>query len=79
MTDPTTPTYHDLYITTPTIERTRLFDLPYELYVQCSRVGGWQVWRRPRGQDDELVGGEYDLDDWLVLDVKGHVIVDSRP
>ncbi len=76
----TAPSYHDLHITTADIPRARLLDLPYGLEVHCSRVSGWQLWRRAaRLQDWNLLAGEYDGPDmWLVLDVAGHVIVDSR-
>lgn len=76
--------YHDLYITTPSITRTSIFNLPFRVQVRCTRVGGWQVWalaEKSMGhvvEPEELLGGEYD-DKWLVLDVAGHVICDSRP
>ncbi len=74
------PSYHDLHITTAEIGRTSIFNLPYDLQVMCCRVAGWQLWRtatHPSGWI--LLAGEYDNPDkWLVLDVSGHVIVDSR-
>jgi len=76
-----TPSYHDLYITTIGIQRTRLFDLPYGFRVVCTRVSGWELWRFPdrNPHEPELLAGEYDApDNWLVLDVAGQVIVDSR-
>ena len=81
MSDTTTtaPTYHDLHITTPSIARTSVFDLPYGIEVRCTRVGGWSVWSRPMSGEPFLVGGEYDVERWLVLDVAGHIIVSSRP
>jgi hypothetical protein len=75
------PSYHDLYITTATISRARIFDLPYGLEVRCTRVTGWQLWDMSPGVggEPELLAGEYDgQDKWLVLDVAGHIIVDSR-
>jgi hypothetical protein len=72
------PSYHDLYITTEGLERTSIFNLPFNILVQCSRVGGWQVWHKPDPRGDYvLLAGEFDPK-WLVLDVAGHVIVDSR-
>lgn len=68
------PSYHDLHITTKDIERTSLSDLPHGYEVSCNRVSGWCLWKR-----SVLVAGEYDAPRWLVLDVAGHVIVDSRP
>lgn len=69
------PSYHALHITTSERPRTRLFDLPYAVDVHCNRAAGWTVWRGA-----ELLGGEYDGPlKWLVLDVAGHVICDSRP
>lgn len=78
------PSYHDLHVTTAKIPRTSIFNLPYGLQVNCSvtcsRVAGWELWRTAtRPQDWELLAGEYaHPDKWLVLDVNGHVIVDSR-
>jgi len=74
------PSYHDLHVTTAEIPRTSVFSLPYDLWVICSRISGWELWRtasRPAGW--KLLAGEYaSLDKWLVLDVDGSVIVDSR-
>jgi hypothetical protein len=72
----TIPTYHDLHITTATIPRTSIFNLPFGVIVTCTRVGGWEVWNRWDGIE-ELLGGEYHITKWLRLDVGGHVIVDS--
>lgn len=75
------PSYHDLYVTTKDIPRTKLFNLPYGLIVMCSRVTGWELVDAKNGlRTAELLGGEYEgPDKWLVLDVSGHVITDSRP
>jgi hypothetical protein len=74
------PSYHDLHITTAKIPRTSIFNLPFGLEVSCNRVSGWCLWHtdqdRPRSEP-ELLAGEYE-NKWLVLDVAGHVIVDSR-
>jgi hypothetical protein len=72
--------YHDLHVTTAQIPRTRLFDLPYGLVVQCTRVSGWQLWRDASDlRNWELLAGEYaGRDKWLILDVDGHVVVNSR-
>ena len=81
------PTYHDLHITTAQIPRTSIFDLPYGLEITCTRVGGWELrdmnqMLRPGGLAPSrgvVVAGEYDEPEkWLVLDVAGHVILDSR-
>lgn len=72
--------YHDLYITTERIPRTSISDLPHSLMVLCTRAGGWELWERydrherPLAQEYCGEGGN-----WLVLDVAGAVIVDSRP
>ena len=74
-----TPTYHDLHITTPDIERTSIFNLPYNIEVTCARAAGWRAWRIPENRSQSvLLGGEYDGDQWLVLDVAGYVICDGR-
>lgn len=67
------PSYHDLYITTETIPRTSIFNLPYDFVLTCCRVAGWTLWHNT---NDTLVAGEYDTKG-LRLDVKGVVIVDS--
>jgi len=73
------PTYHDLHITTALIERTSIFNLPYDVQVTCTRVGGWEVWHMIEDGKQALLAGEYSTpDNWLILDVAGHVIVDSR-
>lgn len=67
------PSYHDLHITTDTIPRTSIFNLPYGIEVYCTRVTGWQV--RDHNQmvpppprlsnlppDPKLLGGEYDAE-----------------
>lgn len=74
------PSYHDLHITTAQIPRTSLFDLPYALEVTCTRVGGWQLWRHPDSgsrSEAQIQAGEYETR-WLILDVDGHEIVNSR-
>lgn len=70
------PSYHDLHITTASIERTSIFNLSYGLEVICNRVTGWELIDLEKKR---AIAGEYQLpDEWLVLDVAGHVIVDSR-
>jgi hypothetical protein len=71
------PSYHDLHVTTADIPRTSIFSLPYSLRVTCCRVAGWELWRVEDGWT--LLAGEYAVPgQWLVLDVNGTVIVDSR-
>jgi len=69
--------YHDLHITTPQIARTSICDLPYRVRVQCTRVGGWEVWAITEGHlPEELLGAEYE-EPGLRLDIAGHVICDT--
>jgi hypothetical protein len=79
---PTAPSYHDLHITAPGIERTSIFDLPYTYEVRCLRTSGWELWyhdTRRTHREPVLIAGEYDgPEQWLILDVDGHVIVNSR-
>jgi hypothetical protein len=68
------PSYHDVRVSTSTgLDGARIFDLPYGVELACTRVTGWQL--RNNGA---LLGGEYDGDQWLVIEVDGKVIVDSR-
>jgi hypothetical protein len=84
MADVEGPSYHDLHITTEKIERTSIFNLPYGFQLQCQRTTGWVLWDTGvrfsphlKEQEPGEVAGEYG-DNWLVLDVDGHVILDSR-
>lgn len=71
------PSYHDLFITTAAISRKSIFNLPFSVRVTCTRVGGWEVWfDRGGGVEPTLIAGEYH-GGGLILDVAGHVIVDS--
>lgn len=80
------PSYHDLHITTAEIERTSIFNLPYGFRVECQRTTGWLLYDSGVRMSPHLaepppriLAGEYEgRDKWLVLDVAGHVIVDSR-
>lgn len=71
--------YHDLHITTANIPRTSIFNLPYGTEVSCTRVAGWRLWANNHLANPDLIAGEYEGKRWLVLDVAGHIIVDSRP
>lgn len=75
----TKPSYHNLHITTGKMPRTPISALPFGIDVRCCRTSGWQVWDMTYGGGvGVLMAGEYDLNKWLVLDVDGYVIVDSR-
>jgi hypothetical protein len=72
------PSYHDLHITTETISRMSIFNLPFNLIVTCTRTGGWELWDATGGlKDAKLLAGEYNSN-WIVLDVNGFILVDSR-
>jgi hypothetical protein len=74
------PSYHDLFLTTPRVARTSVFNLPYRVRIQCTRVGGWEAWAMEElGLSEELLGAEYSEKDWLILDVAGYVICDNSP
>lgn len=78
--------YHDLHITTKDIERTSIFNLPYGFEVKCMRTTGWVLWDHGTRMSPHLrevsakqLAGEYaGPDEWLILDVDGYVIVNSR-
>ena len=74
------PGNRDLWITTAQIKRERLSRLPYSLLLTCTRTAGWELWNITNGlHRGELLAGEYaGPEDWLVLDVDGCVIADSR-
>lgn len=73
------PSYHDLHITTERLIRTRITDLPFNVFVQCRRTTGWVVYHRPDDRGEPvLLAGEYEGEGkGLILDVAGHVICDS--
>jgi hypothetical protein len=74
MADGDGPTYHDLHITTAQIPRTSIFNLSYGLQVTCNRAAGWVL-----SSGNVILAGEYEEPEkWLVLDVAGHVIINSR-
>lgn len=72
--------YHNLHITTAKIPRKSIFNLPYGLEVSCNRVSGWTLWNtwEKQGEHEKLASEYGDDDEWLVLDVNGFVICDSR-
>lgn len=70
------PSYHDLHITTPEIDRTSIFNLPFNIEVSVTRASGWQVWDHYDPLRPVKLAGEYDCNG-LILDVSGHVICDS--
>jgi len=65
--------YHDLHVTTADIPRTSIANLAYGYEVWCNRVVGWSF-----GTEEKSIATEYGYKDWLILDVAGHVIVDSK-
>ena len=71
------PTYHDLHITTASIPRTSIFNLPHGLEVACNRAGGWSLWSTIRGHVRLATEYPTSRDQGMTLDVGGHVIVDS--
>ena len=72
------PSYHDFHITLEDIERSSIASLPFNVYVMCTRVGGWEVWHRPDGPNAEatLLAGEFGPAK-VRLDVDGVVIFDT--
>ncbi len=75
------PSYHDIFVTTKDRPREKLFNLAYDYELSCTRVAGWTLWFRGQAKDrsqDQLVGGEYEKDKWLVIDLNGIEILDSR-
>ena len=68
--------YHDLFITTESIQRTSIFDLPFNLMLTCTRIGGWELWDVSDGiAKARVIAGEFDSKKWLALDVAGTVIL----
>jgi hypothetical protein len=72
-----TPSYHDLHVTLPDMERASIFNLPYGIEVTCMRTTGWRVYmHHGSGTEPELLGGEYDNKP-IRVDVAGFVVCDS--
>lgn len=72
------PSYHDFHITLEDMERSSITSLPFNVYVMCTRVGGWEIWHRPDGPKAEaaLLAGEFD-EKKVRLDIAGTVIFDN--
>lgn len=71
--------YHQLFITTKNIERTSIFNLPFRVKVECKRTTGWQcVAMEENLLKYEILGSEFDKENWLILDVNGHIICNSK-
>jgi hypothetical protein len=67
------PSYHDVHVKTPKMERTSIFDLPFQYKLICQRAAGWTLWN-----GDTLVGAEYgEVHQRLDIDVAGHVILNA--
>lgn len=69
--------YANLFVTTPSIPRTCIKDLPHWYEVTCSGATGWELWERHHVLPSRLVASEFDNDRPLRLDVGGHVICDG--
>lgn len=70
---------HILYVTTSKIPRTPITALPTRIHVSTNKSGGWGVWALQEGDSpEEYLGGEFEKDLWLVLDVDGRIICNSR-
>lgn len=70
---PEHPGYRHLNVTTKTIKRTSIFDLPLNLEVRCSWATGWQLVDQ---RSQEILAGEF-APEGLRLDVGYFVIVDT--
>lgn len=73
--------YHDIHVTAEGLARRSIFNMSYGYEISCTRSRGWTLWYMPFSGElkPKLVGGEYEgPDKWLVIDVDGFVIVDSR-
>jgi hypothetical protein len=46
-------TYHDIELEFGSVKQ-KIFDLPHNLKLTCTRVGGWELW-----QQDRVIAGEY--------------------
>jgi len=70
--DPDAPffdaSYHDIEVEFKG-ERHKLMNLPYNIWLQCTRCGGWELWqKRESGRagdryEEVLLAGEYDKED----------------
>lgn len=70
---------HILYVTTSKIPRTPITALPARIHVSRGNIDGWGAWLLQEGDSpEEYLGGEFEKDLWLVLDVDGRIICNSR-
>lgn len=69
-----TVSYHDVHVTVPHLGRVALCNLPYGYKITCTRVGGWELWN-----EVGCIGGEFNKEWPLVIDVAGEVICSNPP
>ncbi|MFB0543133.1 hypothetical protein [Citrobacter portucalensis] len=50
--------YHDVFVEIKG-ERVQFSNLPFNMILQLTRTGGWELWRMNDGGDGFLVAGEF--------------------
>jgi hypothetical protein len=70
---------HILYVTTSKIPRTPITGMSSRIHISRGNRDGWGAWLLQEGDSpEEYLGGEFEKDLWLVLDVDGRIICNSR-
>ena len=67
-------TYHDVIVYIQEKAYRIADDYTYQL--TCSKIGGWQLWQL-RDNKEELIGGEYDSDNFRI-EVAKEIICNNR-
>lgn len=80
-------TYHDVSVVVNGITY-KICD-NYAYWLECTKIGGWQLWyrwnnncddlndNRPWNADEKLIGGEYNCDDFKIL-INDVIICESK-
>lgn len=50
--------YHDVFVEIEG-ERVQFSNLPFNMILQLTRMGGWELWRTNDGRDGFVVAGEF--------------------
>lgn len=70
------------FVSTATIVRTCVTDLPADMRILHDRLYGWSLWSQVKNGDSlhmAFLAGQHGGPSWLVIEHKGILLCDSRP